>query len=109
MLPHFEIFQTASNSSEKLHSIYYPYLKNWAAFNGLSGDVERIFGSEAGDTLLDAILSIYKLFEDMHKASSDSDTVESWLMKPRIGDIGKVLGYICRTPLASHYNMSYYY
>lgn len=30
-------------------------------------------------------------------------------MKPRIGDVGKVLGYICRTPLASHYNMSYYY
>jgi len=45
LLPHFSLFQTASNSLEKLHSIYYPYLKNWAAFNGLSGDVERIFGS----------------------------------------------------------------
>jgi len=30
-------------------------------------------------------------------------------MKPRIGDISKVLGYICRTPMACHYNMSYYY
>lgn len=69
LYPRLNVFQTANNTQQKLHSIYYPYLKNWAAFNGLSGDVERIFGSEAGDTLLDAILSIYKLFQDMHKSS----------------------------------------
>lgn len=32
------LFQT-SNSIDKLHSIFSPYLKNWSAFNGLSGEV----------------------------------------------------------------------
>ncbi len=57
------LFQTNNNILEKLHSIFSPYLKNWSAFNGLSGDVERIFNSENGDTLLDASISIYKLME----------------------------------------------
>lgn len=39
------LFQTSNNMVDKLHSIYSPYLKSWCAFNGLSGDVERIFNS----------------------------------------------------------------
>ena len=39
------LFQTSNNMLDKLHSIYSPYLKSWCAFNGLSGDVERIFNS----------------------------------------------------------------
>jgi hypothetical protein len=44
----------------------------------------------------------------MHKGC-EKDSLESHLLKPRIGDIAKTLGYICRTPLANHYNMTYYY
>lgn len=61
------IFQTASTVTEKLHAIYSPYLKNWAAFNGLGGEVERIFSSENGDNLLDATLAVYKLMEELHR------------------------------------------
>jgi len=39
----------------------------------------------------------------------EKDSIESLLVKPRIGDIAKVLTYICRTPEAGHYNMDYYY
>jgi len=39
LLPRVNLFQTAANTAEKLHSIYYPYLKNWSAFNGLGGDL----------------------------------------------------------------------
>ena len=109
LLPHLALFQTSSNSLEKLHSIYYPYLKNWSAFNGMSGDIERIFSSEAGDNILDAVLSVYKLFEDLHQNNCEKDSLESELLKPRIGDIAKTLAYICRTPQANHYNMAYYY
>ena len=44
LLSKMALFQT-SNSIDKLHSIFSPYLKNWSAFNGLSGEVERIFNS----------------------------------------------------------------
>jgi hypothetical protein len=39
LLPKMTLFQTEANSADKLHSVYAPYLKNWAVFNGLSGDV----------------------------------------------------------------------
>ena len=108
LLPQINLFQTASNSAEKLYSIYYPYLKNWSAFNGLGGDVDRIFSSENGDTILDSIISVYKLLDGMYQ-EGDKNSIESLLLKPRIGDITKILTYICRTPEASHYNMDYYY
>ena len=60
LLPRVSLFQTSNNTSEKLHSIYFPYLKNWSVFNGLGGDVDRIFSSENGDTILDAVISLYK-------------------------------------------------
>jgi hypothetical protein len=45
LLAKMTLFQTSSAMTEKLHAIYSPYLKNWSAFNGLSGEVERIFTS----------------------------------------------------------------
>lgn len=63
LLSKMTLFQTSSAMADKLQAIFSPYLKNWSAFNGLSGDVERIFNSENGDTLLDATLSVYKLME----------------------------------------------
>jgi hypothetical protein len=36
-------------------------------------------------------------------------SLEKFLLKPRIGDIAKVLTYICKTPEANHYNLTYYY
>lgn len=109
LLPQLSVFQTSSNSYEKLHSIFHPYLKNWAAFNGLNGEVEKIFSSDNGDTLLDGILSIYRLLDGLYQADGDQQSLTMLLARPRIGDISKVLTYICRTPEANHYNMAYYY
>jgi hypothetical protein len=39
LLPQLGVFQTSQNTYEKLYAIYSPYLKNWAAFNGLNGEV----------------------------------------------------------------------
>lgn len=39
LLSKMSILQSNANMIDKLYSIYAPYLKNWSAFNGLSGDV----------------------------------------------------------------------
>lgn len=109
LLPRLSVFQTSSNSYEKLHSIFHPYLKNWAAFNGLNGEVERIFSSDSGDTLLDGILSIYRLLDGIYHSHPNQTSLQMLLARPRIGDVTKALTYICRTPEANHYNMAYYY
>lgn len=68
-----------------------------------------MFNSDAGDTLLDGILSIYKALDNLYRTEYSKDSLEGLLMKPRLGDISRVLTYICRTPEANHYNMAYYY
>lgn len=52
-------FQTVRNSIEKLSSIFLPYLKAWSKANSLTGEIDRIFSSHNGDTLLDATLKIF--------------------------------------------------
>jgi hypothetical protein len=45
LVSNMTLYQTNNNIIDKLHAIYSPYLKNWSAFSGLSGEVERIFNS----------------------------------------------------------------
>lgn len=47
--------------------------------------------------------------EEQYKLDNNEDCLQKLLIKPRIGDIAKVLTYICRTPEANHYNLTYYY
>lgn len=70
--------------------------------------MSRIFTSENGDSLLDGILSVYELFESL-RALPELSVVERIVLTPRIGDVARVLNYICRTPEAHHYNVAYYY
>lgn len=59
--------------------------------------MERIFSSENGDTLLDATLAVFKLMEELHR-EEEKGSLERMLLRPRIGDVAKVLTYICKTP-----------
>lgn len=47
--------------------------------------------------------------KEQYKLDNNDDGLYKLLIKPRIGDIAKVLTYICRTPEANHYNLTYYY
>ncbi len=58
--------------------------------------------------MLDATLAIYKIMDELHK-NEEKGSLEKFLLKPRIGDVTKVLTYICKTPEANHYNLTYYY
>jgi hypothetical protein len=47
--------------------------------------------------------------EEMHKNEAEKSSLSKFLLKPRMGDMTKVLTYICKTPEANHYNLTYYY
>ena len=109
LLPGLNVFQTTPNSMEKLWDIYEPYLKNWAIFNGMTGDIEKIFAGECSETILDATLGVYRFMQSVTGEAGEGQSLEQLLARPTIGDVAKVLNYICRTPDANHYNMTYFY
>lgn len=103
-------FQTSENTAEKISSIFSPYLKAWGKASNLAPEVERIFDSPNNDTLLDATIKVMESMEEAfkQKKSEGKYNLDSLLLRPRIGDISKVLSCICMTQEAHTLNVGYY-
>ena len=93
-------FQITNNTAEKITSIFSPYLKAWSKASNLIPEVERIFDSPNDDTILDATIKVMESMEEAfrQKKAEGKYTLDTLLLRPRIGDISKVLACICMTP-----------
>jgi hypothetical protein len=62
-------------------------------------EVERIFDSPNNDTILDATIKVIESMEEAFKQKKTEGkyTLDTLLLRPRIGDIPKVLSCICMT------------
>jgi hypothetical protein len=103
-------FQTSNNTADKITSIFSPYLKAWSKASNLLPEIERIFDSSNNDTLLDATIKVMESMEEAfkQKKSEGKYTLDTLLLRPRIGDISKVLSCICMTQEAQSLNVGYY-
>ena len=73
-------------------------------------EVERIFNSPNHDTLLDATIKVMESMEEAfkQKKSEGKYSLDTILLRPRIGDISKVLSCICMTQEANTLSVGYY-